>query len=46
MVRLFVENDRIAKTVHVGECVGSRPVGRPRNHEGILEKERFGCQGK
>ena len=25
-----VENDRIAKRVYVGECAGSRSVGRPR----------------
>ena len=25
-----MENSRIAKIVHVGECVGSRSVGRPR----------------
>ena len=26
-----MENDRIAKRVYVGECAGSRSVGRPRN---------------
>ena len=26
-----IENDRIAKRVYVGECAGSRSVGRPRN---------------
>ena len=25
-----MENDRIAKRVYVGECAGSRSVGRPR----------------
>ena len=25
-----MEKDRIAKRVYVGECAGSRPVGRPR----------------
>ena len=25
-----MEIDRIAKRVYVGECAGSRPVGRPR----------------
>ena len=25
-----MENDRIAKRVYVGECAGSRLVGRPR----------------
>ena len=25
-----MENDRIAKTVYVGECAGSSSVGRPR----------------
>ena len=25
-----MENDRIAKRVYVGECTGSRSVGRPR----------------
>ena len=25
-----MENDRIPKRVYVGECVGSRSVGRPR----------------
>ena len=25
-----MENDRIAKIVYVGECAGSRSVGKPR----------------
>ena len=25
----MMENDRIAKSVYVGECAGSRSVGRP-----------------
>ena len=25
-----MKNDRIAKTVHVGECMGSRLVGQPQ----------------
>ena len=25
-----MEKERIAKRVYVGECAGSRPVGRPR----------------
>ena len=31
MVRPCGENDRDAKRVYVGECAGSRSVGRPRN---------------
>ena len=38
-----MENDRIVKRVYVGECVGSRSVGRPRKRwidtvEGWLKK--------
>ena len=48
--RSRMENDRIAKRVYVGECAGSRSVGRLRKrwidryHEGLLEGKRFGCQ--
>ena len=43
-----IENDRIAKRVYVGECAGSRSVGRPRNRmidtvKDCLRK-RFGFQ--
>ena len=42
-----MENDRVVKRVYVGECTGSRSVGRPRKRwidtvKGCLE--RFGCQ--
>ena len=30
MTMVRKESDRIAKTVYVGECAGSRSVGRPR----------------
>ena len=36
-----MENNRIAKRVYVGDCVGSRSVGRPRKR---WIEERFGCQ--
>ena len=46
-----MENDRIAKRVYVGECAGSRSVGRPlkRRTDTMKEclkkkKKRFGCQ--
>ena len=44
-----MENDRIAKMLYVGECAGSRSVGRPRKRltdtvKDCLKKERFGCQ--
>ena len=50
MVRPCGENDRIAKRVYVGECAGSRSVGRPQKrwidivNEELLEEKRFGCQ--
>ena len=43
-----MERDRIAKRVYVGECVGSRSVGRPRKRWTHTLKEcikkRCGCQ--
>ena len=43
-----MENDRIAMRIYVGECVGSRSVGRPRKRwtDSVKEcfKKRFGCQ--
>ena len=44
-----MENDRIAKRAYVGECAGSRSVGRPRKRwidsmGECLKRERFGCQ--
>ena len=38
-------NDRIAKRVYVGECVGSLLVGRPRKRKIDLvnDRKRFGC---
>ena len=38
-----MDNDRIAKGVHVGDCAGSRSVGRPRKRwidtvKGCLKK--------
>ena len=32
-----MDKERIAKRVNVGECTGSRPVGRPRKR--CIEKE-------
>ena len=52
MVR-FVErmgSGRIAEEVYVGECAGSRSVGRPRKRwtdavkDCLIKKKRFGCQ--
>ena len=34
-----IENDRIAKSVYVGECAGSGSVGRPRKREIDTVKE-------
>ena len=34
-----MENDRFAKTVCVGECAGSRSVGRPRKRWNDTVKE-------
>ena len=41
-----MENNRIAKRVNVGECVGSRSVDRLHKRwiEGLLEEKGFGCQ--
>ena len=44
-----MENNRIAKGVYVGECAGSRSVGRPRKRrinimKDCLKKKKFGCQ--
>ena len=44
----MMENNRIAKRVYVGVCVGSRSVSRKRKKwidtvKNCLEK-RFGCQ--
>ena len=42
-----MEKDRIAKRVYVGECAGSRSVGRPRKRwiDTVKEcLERLGCQ--
>ena len=43
-----MERDGIAKRIYVGECAGSRPVGRPQKRwlDTVKErlKERFGCQ--
>ena len=45
-----MKNDRIAKSVYVGECAGSRSVGRPRKK--LIDivknclKKRFGWQGR
>ena len=54
VLRLFghvemMEKDRIAKRVYVGECAGSRSVGRPRKKwidivKGLFKEKRFGCQ--
>ena len=46
-----MENDRIAKRVHVGECDGSRSVGSPRKRwivtvKECLGKKRFGYQAR
>ena len=38
-----MENDQIGKKVYVGECSGSRSVGRPRKRFMFKEK-KFGCQ--
>ena len=40
-----MENDRIAKRVYVGECVGSHSVGRLQKRcQWLFKEERFGCQ--
>ena len=44
-----MENNMITKRFYVGECVGSRSVGRPRKRgidtvKGCLKKRGFGCQ--
>ena len=44
-----MENDRIAKTVYVGEFAGSLSVGRPRMRyiytvKDYLKKKRVRCQ--
>ena len=44
-----MEDNRIDKRVYVGECAGSRSVGRPRKRwtdtvKDCLRKKRFGCQ--
>ena len=43
-----IENDRIVKRVHVGECSGSRSVDTPKKRridtEGVFEEKRVGCQ--
>ena len=33
-----MENDRIAKRIYVGECAGSRSLGRPRKSGLILRR--------
>ena len=43
-----IERDRIAKRFYVGECAGSRSVGRPRKRridtvKECLKKKRVGC---
>ena len=37
-----MENDRIAKRVYVGECAGSRSVGRPQKRGMKGRKEEGG----
>ena len=42
-------SDSMAKRVYVGECAGSRSMGRPRKRwtdtvKECLRKKRFGCQ--
>ena len=41
-------NERYAKRVYVGECAGSRSVGRSQkrwtDREGLFKEKRFGCQ--
>ena len=43
-----MQKDRIAMSVYVGECAGSRSLGRPRKRgiDTVKEclKKRFGCQ--
>ena len=45
-----MENDRVANRIDVGECAGSRSVGRPRKKwtdtikDCLTKKKRFGCQ--
>ena len=43
-----MENHKIAKTVYIGECAGSRSVGRQRKApsygEGVFKKKWYGCQ--
>ena len=45
-----MENDRISKRVYVGECAGSRSVGRPRKKSIDIVKDclkkRSGKQGE
>ena len=43
-----MENDRIAKVVYAGECVGSHSVGRPRKRRTVQEREVWmsGQQGE
>ena len=40
-----IENDKVAERVNVGECVGSRLVGRPRKRwtDSLNEEKRFEC---
>ena len=43
-----MENDRSAKRNYVGECAGSRLVGRPRKRwidtvNGLFKEKRFRC---
>ena len=40
-----MENDRIAKKMYVGECVGSHLVGSPwkRWIDSVNEEKRFEC---
>ena len=40
-----MERDRIAKRVYVGECAGSRSVGRPRKRRIDTVKERLKERG-
>ena len=43
-----MEKEKIAKRVHVGECAGSRSVGRPRKRwiDTVKDclRESYGCQ--
>ena len=44
-----MERDRTAKRVYVGECAGSRSMGRPRKRwidivKECLKQMRFACQ--